>query len=355
MNRFLQFALTTALLAFAAPAMADEDRDMAEKPEERTISLQSATAEVGAGTSKSASSLPSSTFFYERLGARATLGENLTLNASLTLNEDLATEATSEGGFATSGDHTFFGTLGATIAVSDHLDIGASFNGSPSSTRDVGSSVSLKGGKDADALLRVDSSSIGGTASIAYDSADDEEHDVDVGLDASASLTGYSADSTVAQTAVYAGAPDASRFPKTSASLMQGRIGVGAELTIFDDTDVGASGAYYIYDQKNPAAIGTFDAVASSGASYGIGAPILPQQWSVRPEVGHRFGRFSVRGYYEFADLAAPGVAHTVGGRVQVSLGKVKLYATSSYRANPAPDVETSKTWNVGVGITTRF
>ena len=228
-------------------------------------------------------------------------------------------------------------------------------NGSPSSTRDVGSTVSLKGGKDADALMHVDSSTVGGTASISYDSADDEAHDVDVGLDASASLTGYSADSTVAQTAVYAGAPDASRFPKTSSSLMQGRIGAGAILTVGGDTDIGASGAYYIYDQKNPAAIGTFDAVSAAGASYGVGAPILPQQWSVRSEVGQRFGRFSVRAYYEFADLAAPGVAHTVGGRVQVALGKVKLYASSSYRATPGPDVETTKSWNVGVGLDDAF
>lgn len=355
MNRIFQIALSTALLLVAGPALAEDERDVAEKPEERTISLQSVSAEAGMGTSKSSESLPASRFFYQRLAARASFGEKVTLSSSLTLNEDLAGTPSSEGGFATSGDHSFFGTLGATFSVSDHVDIGAQINGSPSSTRDIGSSVSASGGKSAEALLRVDSSSLGGTASISYDSADDEAHDVDFGLDASASLTGYSADSTVAQTAVYAGAPDASRFPKTSTQLMQGRIGAGAEVTILDNTDLGASAAYYLYDQKNPAAIGTFDAVAANGASYGVGAPILPQQFSVRPEVGQRFGRFSVRAYYEFASLAAPGTSHTVGGRVQVALGKVKLYALTSYRASPAPYVETSTTWNVGVGATMRF
>ena len=125
MNRFFQIAVTAALLLVAGPALADENRDVAERPEDRTISLQSATAEVGAGTSKSAASIPSSTFLYQRLAARASFGEKVSLNAGLTLNEDLAADATTEGGFATSGDQAFFGTLGATIAVSDHVDLGA--------------------------------------------------------------------------------------------------------------------------------------------------------------------------------------------------------------------------------------
>lgn len=349
--RFFQIALLGIGLFAATNARAEAEKAQTEKPEDRTFSLRSATAEGGVGSSKSAASLPASTFFYQRVASRASLGAHLELNAGLTMNEDLAAKPSSPGAFATSADQTYYGTAGATIAASDHVDLGIQGNGSPSSSRDVASVVSHKG-NESNALLRVDSHSVGATASLAYDSADEEIRTVDVGLDASVGIATYSADSHVAQTPVYRGATPASAFPETHAALMQTRIAGGATFTILDDTDVGASAAYYIYDAKNPAAIGTFE--ASTG--YGVGAPILPLRWSVSPAVGRRVGPVSMRAYYEFADLAAPGVSHTLGGRVQVTVSKsIRLYALSSYRAMPAPGLETTHTWSVGLGINARF
>jgi hypothetical protein len=82
---------------------------------------------------------------------------------------------------------------------------------------------------------------------------------------------------------------------------------------------------------------------------------MLPPRWTLRPEVGHRVGIVSLRGYYQFADLAIDGaVGPTVGGKVLVAVGRVKLYATGSYRSDVFAD-SAAQTWVAGLGVTGRL
>jgi hypothetical protein len=141
------------------------------------------------------------------------------------------------------------------------------------------------------------------------------------------------------------------RAMSMSASLVQVRTGATLTLTIADDTDLGVDGAYFAYDTKDPNSVGLFDVTAGGATtSFGAGLPMLPPRWSARPELAHRFGSLSLRAYYQYTDRVDGGAGHTAGGKVQLGVGSIKLYATGSYRA----DVFTTgnaQTWTGGLGL----
>ncbi len=364
--------LAVAVLAFAAPARgedaapargAETGTDAPDAPDAQAappaLSLRPVLVgvggEIGFGSSKAAPSTPATSFLYERASSRWAFGSRLELSASLTLNEDFAAAPQKTTGFVSTGDTVLSASAGATYTASDHVDLGLTLSGSPSSSRDVATSITVQdpsGGHDADALLHVASSSAGATAAVTYDSAGDDAREVDVAIDASAGVTRFGTQQIVGETA--AGEPSAASFPRSDASLVQARLGAGATFTFADDTDVGVSGAYYVYDTKHPGDVGMFTVLAGSGASYGAGPPTLPPSWSVRPEIGRRFGDVSLRASYEFTDLAVDGVAHGAGLRATLSLGKVKLFASGSWRGTVFTDA-TSQTWSGSVGITGRL
>lgn len=68
--------------------------------------------------------------------------------------------------------------------------------------------------------------------------------------------------------------------------------------------------------------------------------------------MSHRFGLLRVRADYQFADLTTQSaLAHTVGGKLQLAVGPVKLYATGSVRSDVYTDA-TTQTWVAGMGMT---
>jgi hypothetical protein len=59
--------------------------------------------------------------------------------------------------------------------------------------------------------------------------------------------------------------------------------------------------------------------------------------------------------FYQYANLAVDSATgHTVGGRAQIALGDVKLFAVASYRSDVFTDA-TATTWTAGAGFSMRL
>ena len=353
-----------SLLAAIGSAWAAEGAGAPKKapPSDASESVVVVTAEAGGGQTKASPDTPQSSFFYERLAGRWAPSERFELAASLRATEDLARPPDTASTFATSGDTVFFGSLDATWDFAKHWSLAVGFNGSPQSTRDVAAPSPLvtkpQPGQEPDALVRATSSSAGVLADAGYDSFDpDRAHDVDVALDASAGLTGFFTE----QHAVAPNDAAAKLGAPQTASLTQTRVGGTTTFTFAENTDVAVDGAYYFYDDPNPGNVGTF--VTGLQNAWGAGLPMLTPRWTLRPEAAQRIGRVTLRAYYQYAELAVQdgAVGHTVGGKVQLALGNVKIYVTGSYRADvfaptaAEPQSQTAQTWSAGAGLAWRL
>ena len=204
-----------------------------------------------------------------------------------------------------------------------------------------------------DDAVRSRSNSVGGLFEVGYDSAsDDGEHAVDVAIDASAAATRFGTEQSV-----IAPDPAARGIAPRSAALAQGRFVTTATVTILANTDLSLDAAYFVYDQTNPGDVGLFTAAAANGqtTSFGAGLPMLPARFTLRPEIVERIGRVSLGAFYQYASLAVDqATGHSVGGRAQISVGRVKLFVGGSYRSDVFPDA-TAATWTAGAGASFRL
>jgi len=142
-----------------------------------------------------------------------------------------------------------------------------------------------------------------------------------------------------------------------SADLGSVRLSLSGTATVSRDTDFTLGGDYYAYD-GDPARFGYFGIALSRRQPEGIGAPIAPLRFVVRPEVAHRFGDFSLRLWAQ-AGRYVSGVGQTTG-----SLGtKAQMRFGPSFRAwislSGQDDVdaqgEDAKSLTVSVGGAWRF
>jgi hypothetical protein len=315
------------------------------------------TGEVGGGQTTPSPTSGTSDFFYQRAAGRLSPTRALDLKATFRATEDLARSPDPGSVYRTTGDVVLYGGLDASYDLSEHFTLTLGVNGSPKSQRDIGTSI-LAARPNApsttvDAAVRSNSSSVGGIFEIGYDSAEDTRlHDVDVALDLSGAVTRFGTDQSVL-------APDyaAAAIKPKSASLVQGRLGVTPTLTLLENTDLSVDLAYFVYDQPDPGNVGLFTNSTASGVttSYGAGLPMLPARYTVRPELAERIGPVMVSAYYQYASLAVEqAVGHMVGGRAQITVGSVKLFALGSYRADVFPE-GTAATWTAGGGASFRL
>ena len=342
--------------AAAAQAAESPARD-ADVPEAQPAAGPTAgfTAEAGGGQSRPSPSSSASTFFYQRAVGRYAATRTLDLAATFRASEDLASPKAAGAKYATGGDAIFYGSIDGTLALTPHVDLGLGVNGSPTSTRDLATTLHVGNkatGRDVDALVRAQTSSFGAVAELGYDTFDaDVSRNVDAAFETSVAMTRFATTQNVVETSGRTPA-----IPSTSAALMQARLGATATVTLAEHTDLGVDAAYFVYDAMDPGNVGLFD-VTSGGltTSFGAGIPMLPPRWTLRPEAVQRIGIVTLRAYYQYANLAVDSaVGHTVGGKVQIGLGRVKLYATGSYRSDLFAD-SAAQTWVAGLGVTGRF
>jgi hypothetical protein len=350
-----------SFLAFPARAWAEEPAPAgapAESPSAVTAPAPVVlTGEVGGGQTTPSPSSGTSSFFYQRAAGRWSPIRTLALKATFRATEDLARSPDAGSIYRTTGDVVFYGGLDASYDLSEHFTLTLGANGSPTSQRDIGTSILAarpKGpSQTVDAAVRSRTSSVGGLVEVGYDSAEEAgEHDADVALDVSGTVTRFGTEQSVL-------APDfaAAAIKEKSASLIQGRLGAATTLTILENTDLSVDFAYFVYDQKNPGDVGLFNSSTASGitTSFGAGLPMLPARFTLRPELGERLGPVMLSAYYQYANLAVDeATGHTVGGRAQIMLGSVKLFAVGSYRADVFTDA-TAATWTAGAGASFRL
>ena len=311
------------------------------------------TGEVGGGQTKPSPDTPMTSFFYQRVGGRWTPSDRFDLAATLRVTEDFARPPDTGSVYATSRDTVFFGSLAGTYDFAAHWNASLGANGSAPSTRDYAVPSPLVGATaDPDALVRATTWSLGGVAELEYDSFDEKRaHGLDLAVDGGAAVNELVTEQTPVQPSTAVTALGTKR-----ASLTQVRLGGTVTATALDDTDVGVDAAYFLYDDPNPADVGTFTTAQAAGATWGAGLPMLPPRWTVRPEVAQRLGNLSLRAYYQYADIALDGAhGHTVGARAQLSLQNVKVFVTGSFRSDVFASDETAETWTAGAGFVWRL
>lgn len=142
-----------------------------------------------------------------------------------------------------------------------------------------------------------------------------------------------------------------------SDDLGSARLSLSGTAIVSRDTDFTLSGDYYLYG-SDPAQFGYFGVAASRKQPEGIGAPIAPLLFLVRPEVAHRFGAFSLRLWAQFGRYA-PGVADTtagIGARAQMRFGpSFRVWLAVSGRNDVDNQGDAGKSANATVGGAWRF
>ena len=101
-------------------------------------------------------------------------------------------------------------------------------------------------------------------------------------------------------------------------SLNQVALSLSVLQPVGETTYLGLTGGYYLYD-KDPDTAGAFTARVTSnlGTSLGVGLPLAPPLFVIRPQVEQRLGRWTVGVWYQFTEYASDnGDAHSLGTRV---------------------------------------
>jgi hypothetical protein len=97
---------------------------------------------------------------------------------------------------------------------------------------------------------------------------------------------------------------------ETPTPLDSQRLSGLATATVVHDTDLTLGFDWYHYNQ-DPASIGFFS--LTQAGKVGLGVPIAPLHWLVRPEIQERFGAFSVRLWFQ-AGRYEPGTGESTTG-----------------------------------------
>jgi hypothetical protein len=101
-----------------------------------------------------------------------------------------------------------------------------------------------------------------------------------------------------------------------STPLWQGRFSAGYTATLFLDTDVGVEATVYAYD-ADPADVGYFSPVIVGRQDFGVGVPVSPLLFSLRPQVVHRFKRVTLRFNYQVGVFTSGlGAMHALTGKL---------------------------------------
>jgi hypothetical protein len=340
------------------------------------------TFETGAGQSKPTTTLPTSTFEYQKLAGRYAATETLTLSAMTRLTHDLAAAAEPGTTLATGDDWIFSGSIGADDDVARHLNLGLALDGAAPSTRTVAApfSAPTAQGQTLSSYATVDATTwnLGATADVTYDTSDDTapERALDATIDLSAGVEHFSttqnmtsfeqASGNVTTVAAFeAGCARSHPSPlclatshasgSATGSLNQLRLGATLTGILWTRTDASLDAAYYLYDAASPDDVGLFSftpAGSADAATYGAGLPMAPPRATIRGDVGHRWSALSLRAWYQLTSYTlADSIGNAAGGKAQVYLGAWRVYATGSYRVDSLGGV-TADTWTAGLGVT---
>lgn len=257
--------------------------------------------------------------------------------------------ATRSGDSYSAGSNIFLFSGGAMFLATDHLMFMATVSGSPPTVQRNATSVSGLN-SSIDLLVTGTSPSLGGSllASYATNGLSNWEHTFDLSAGVNhfeihqvadvadpARARAFLAECTratgrplFAKTCeLVARALANLREPHTEA-LTQFRVGAAYTATLFIKTDVGLDMSGYLYSVPDPLVVGSF---LVQGLDVGLGTPVAPWRFTVRPSVLHRAGKFSVRLAYQLGVYTSnAGLNHLVSVKLTWKLSPMVRVSLSA-------------------------
>jgi hypothetical protein len=298
--------------------------------------------EMSAGSSPHPDGAPSSTWIANKLSGMWEPGEAWQLRLDVTGTRY----------FDASASNAALANLAVEYDPDGHWILRLAAGGSPASTSDAKSVVqapSAAGGAAiaADARIATTSSSASGSAALGYDTAGDG--DLETSALVTASVTQLDSVQriteiqgrrgqmlTVAQLQDLCAAHPcagglASALDGVPARIRQLVLGGSLSAQLYQHTDIGLDGSYYLYDQ-DPTQVGSLS-LTRAGQTSGGGLAIAPVLYSVMPSLIHRFGPVMVMSsvaYSKYVDQQGHDVSATL--RLQYKLAfdgdrRLKLWA----------------------------
>src|SRR5512135_3303376 len=140
------FAACAATIALAGVSRAETEpahgEQAAPAPPTPASTRTTVTGEVGGGQARPSPNVARSGFYYQKAAARLAPSEQFEIAATFRAFEDLQSTSASS-------DVVLFGALEGTYEITPQWDVTIGVNGSPRSTRDVQTTVTLGGASDA--------------------------------------------------------------------------------------------------------------------------------------------------------------------------------------------------------------
>ena len=292
----------------------------------------------------------------ETFTGSADLRRNLTIDLAVGLTFTQSTKGAARQVFGSEGGNTIFLSPGVIWGATEHFNFGAMFNYSPSSQLRADTSIlyhpAPKETATRDAQVSAITSSWAGLASASYQTAGESNWETAVDVDVG--VTHFSSEQRIVAARDASGKAlglarlkaDIQAFCETAACtrqlvglfrehgtpLNQVTVRVGVVETIHWNTDLGIRGTYYFYD-RDPTDVGFYGLVAAGrGTSFGSGLPLAPLQWTLRPELVHRWSRFSMRVWFEHGlYVDSEGVMDVAGSKLEYKLTRdLRLWLTAS-------------------------
>lgn len=290
--------------------------------------------ELSVGRLSSSGTSAATGYWSDRARGSAQLDEQLALD----LTGSVTHYAASQG--VTRGD-IFQLALGAGYTPNDHFAFDLSLSLSPTSTnidRGVQVTQARKG------AVRDKTSLFGFDLAAEYDTATGDDTDSVVGLALGA--TDYSTTQAVRLRKLKSQTMPNSFGAPEAASLLQWHAELSFIETLFQDTDLGITGTYYVYSH-DAADSGYYGATVFGRVDLGDGIPAVPLRYSIRPSVTQRIGPFSIRLHGQFSDyIDGEGTSLLGGLKVQCKLGSaIRVWLSANLQHDKVSDGTLSNVW----------
>lgn len=305
--------------------------------------------DLSAGSARATNDSPRSGFLGLGLGGSYELSDELSLSLGASLTRDLPTPPP-PGSSTPREPPTNIVLLsgGADWLVGESWALSGLFTFSPRVNQVVDSTLTLDtrlGTSELDVKLDTSNSSLGLILAGGYTTAGDSN--LESSVDVSVSTTRYVTTQRLRQ--INRGDPDIERLnaacqlnpglqicrlrdpqqaalAELRAALTELRLSAGYTATLFSNTDVGLEGSWFLYD-SDPTQVGYFSLVSfgrtGPSASVGDGIAVSPLLFTVRPQVTHRMGAFTLRAWFQHGRYVGDlGVSNLLGLRLTYRLSR---------------------------------
>jgi len=336
------------------------------------VRASSVTDEISVSGTQSTPQNPRAGSLSDLVTASVDVGESWTANASARITFESPTPAPSGASFPDRGGTVTDFSGGADWDATDNWTFGLTVDLSPQGT--IGSDARLSvQGRPTDVLLEATTSIASLELLAGYDTA--SSSDVEWLFTGAVSLSRIATNQRVAAARYADDGSSASlsdlrarcvplrsgcrtlvpAIDGFSGVLRSARLSAGALATVLSDTDVGVNLDYYAY-LDDPADAGVFT-IATAGR-FGAGAPIAPLRFLLRPEVTHRFGAFSVKGWAQVGRYVAEAGQGTaaLGAKAQYRFSRsFRMWVSASGQRDEDPSGAVSRTGVLALGAGYRF